>query len=91
MGSGYVRVIPAKYAYWDFADFQAMPDFQCLDTKDLQNIKKVSPGTVLIVTHPYDTRLALAKFIRRLIDRRGGGVVRGGNFDHVDDLSHDQN
>ena len=86
--SRYVRVIPARGAYWDFVDYQATPDFQCLGAKDLQEIKQFSPGTVLIVTHPYDTRLALAKFIRRLIERRGGGVVRDGNFDHIDDLSN---
>jgi hypothetical protein len=82
-----VRIIPFKDTYWDFSDFVGSPDFKCLEEPDLSIIRKYAPESIFLVTHSYDTRRALAKFLKMLVDRKGGGVVTNGDLNRIDDLS----
>jgi hypothetical protein len=81
-----VRIIPFKGTYWDFTNFEGSPDFQCLENDDLNTIRKYAASSIFIVTHSYDTRAALLKFLKKLIEQKGGGVVTDGDFAHVDEL-----
>jgi hypothetical protein len=87
LASSAIRVIPFKGTYWDFCDYAVTPDFKCLEEDDLKAIEAYAPASIILVTHSYSTRPALLKFLKKLIDRRGGGVVTDGEFFRIDGLS----
>jgi hypothetical protein len=85
--SSAVRVIPFRGTYWDFSDYTVAVDFKYLEEDDLKAIKAYAPASIFLITHSYVTRPALMKFVKKLIDRRGGGVVTDGEFTRIDELS----
>ena len=87
VASSAIRVIPFKGTYWDFCDYAATPDFKCFEEDDLKTIEAYAPASIFLITHSYVTRPALIKFVKKLIDRKGGGIVTDGDLMRIDELS----
>jgi hypothetical protein len=85
--SSAIRVIPFKGTYWDFCDYTTTPDFKCLEEDSLNAIKAFAPASIFLITHSYSTRPAVLKFVKKLINRKGGGIATDGDLTRIDELS----
>ena len=83
-----VRVIPCRGTYWDFTDYTGTPDYQCVEESRLALIKRYAPISLLLITHSYDTRPMLVRFVKKLIEKNGGGLVTDGDFADIDELEN---